>query len=138
METITVFRLETEQGEGAFDATPWGVVDEFETLLPNYMDDHPMPYNDGGDLAEASFNGLLTNVRYGCSSIDALRHWFPPCVTPLLEGVGLQLTVWDVPAEDVFTGETQVAFKPDRARCCDRLPLGELHHPSQFTLPLAA
>lgn len=125
----TVFRLEDADGLGAFEASSWDVMDAIDAIAPDYVLTRPLPYADGGRLSEAAAAGELTNVRFGTPSVELLQHWFPPAISDLLEQhrTGVEFTVWEVPSEDIYAGEHQVAFKPDRARCLERRPLAELH-----------
>lgn len=129
METTRVFRLEDRTGTGAFQAASWDVIDELDRLIPDYVYDRPMPQHDGGRLEEVvRTNEVMPwDVRFGCPSLELLRHWFPPSFATLLEPFEVELTVWEVPAADTYAGEHQIAFRPDLARCVERLPLAELH-----------
>jgi hypothetical protein len=156
MNTITVLRLEDENGGGCFDvadmqdyttaAVKAGLMtpeedewDHFHTAERGY----PGPWNDDSlrdAMADKPFDYHEEGVRFGFPSREVAAEWFPPCMADALERNGQTLTIWEVPEEHVAIGDRQVVFDRDRAHLVERLPVSALWDDTtnQLALPLAA
>lgn len=129
MTTTLVYRLEDATGEGAFQAVD---IDAFGDLMGELgFDDphktHPAPWEDGDDIAR-TFEEHAHDPAWvcGCKDLAQLQWWFPRETIGLLGGQ--QVTVWEVPADEVTFGKHQVMFDRAVAKCIERKPVDALYY----------
>jgi hypothetical protein len=120
MQTRLVYRMEADDGTGAFNAMPWPVYDRF-AFLANLGDEetHPIPPSDAG-LAPRLARGEIDFFWCACRSLTQLRQWFPRRTIPILLDGPISFTTWSVPRNRVAFGHKQVLFDRNVAECIER------------------
>lgn len=120
MVVMYVWRIETEDGVGAYRVDRW-LVDQDE--WPSFMrleynrprgkrDPHPAPREDGLGY------GMVEEEFCGFKSAKALMRWFYRAQLDgrRLEAMGLRVTVWRVKRKHVRLGHRQLVFRRRKAK----------------------
>ena len=123
---MRVYRVshKTLRGEGGFPLGPYADRSGMHDVVPDEemralgamswahdYDTHPSPYLDAG------ITDFTQQDVCAFRSLESLRAWFEPHWRVLLDAVGFQVEIYDVPAEAVQHGEAQSVFKRAEGRC---------------------
>lgn len=129
VKTLTILRVETAGGRGMYCGLWYGVCQ-----LPC---DSNHPSVDGDTLYQINLKkqGHITEGwsyepfghRFGFLNVDMLRRWiYSDNWIKNLSEHGAVLCTYQVPADSVVVGRTQVTFDFDKAVCLDRKPLASI------------
>lgn len=118
MSTVTVLRIELDNGEGPYQhevesAYGWNVWEG--TWWPPDYRHHPTPANDGIEgygrysLSEYDKPQWWEEWQCGFATREQLHDWFAG-IEESLDAHGFHLSIYEVPEEDVKLGDRQVIF----------------------------
>jgi len=140
MTQRTLYRLETADGTGAFQAVDIGRFGSIMVGLGYDGIDHPGPFNDGPIIEDAFERLVGVRSRWGtdfhdgheawvCGCKDALQaaFWFPRETIGLLTAAAVDLTLWSAPATEAFDGNHQVLFNRAHSTLVERRPAASLY-----------
>ena len=126
METLTIVRVETSTGRGMYCDLWYSKCD-----LP-CDSNHPCTYEDSLYIENLRIAGEAGRMepsghRYGFLDLDMLRRWiYNDDWIIRLSSHGAVLCVYEVPADSVIIGRTQITFDFEKAVCLDRKPLASV------------
>jgi len=128
-QTIRVYRVENENGAGAYHGGASCAVRDYRNRKGCTVYDHPGPWDDDG-LSEfwgATPTSERNAYHFGFRSKAQLRRWFFSAkMLAALDANGMRLAVYDCPAPAVIHGTRQTIFKRPEATLVERLPLATL------------
>lgn len=134
-----VYRVENGDGEGPYTASNGqslyhlnaGSAGAWQSECFDLKNRHPAPYDDsklvrsGFDVFKRNFECSydVEDLSFGFESPEQYRSWFfSDELLHKLDAMGFRLHVYDVPENQVAFGNSQCAFRKDRAT--DLEPLG--------------
>lgn len=110
---MRIYRIESQEGQGPYremgNPLPWSYFKD--------TDRHPEPGRDG------VMWGM--NLHFGHASRRSLREWWTADMWPYLAEADYQVSIYEVPKEQVRRGQKQVAFAMGAARRVLSLPIGK-------------
>lgn len=123
---MKVWRIEhKDSGLGPWRHRPYRVgIDAFLTTLSENVsikhdpDNHPGPDQDGHSLQQAFERSYLclNGYHFGFPSLSMARYWFNnKRGREAMTQIGFVLHQYEVPKSDVLIGNTQIAFRKQRA-----------------------
>ncbi|MGV1762783.1 hypothetical protein [Rhizobium rhizogenes] len=123
---MLVYRIEHENGQGAFDAGLARLHDDHTSLGVSAYD-HPAPRSygeQGTPLARLfGYSDEQQNYYFGCRSKPQLRMWFrSEAGRRAMAAEGGMMVTYDVPEEHLARGRYQVAFRKDHATQVSAVP----------------
>lgn len=94
-----------------------------EMMMRAYTGRGPAPYYDGLSHVASNYN-----YKYGTSSLKALEFWFDLPLIAKQKAIASEICVteYEVPAEDVERGHTQVAYLDAAAKMVRVIPWSEV------------
>jgi hypothetical protein len=110
--TITVFRVENEEGKGPYTST------REPCLLDAHSDDgkHPLPYEDGVFAYEIDqYSKDARKHSYGFPSVESVSNWFNDEELVWLSQEGFSINTYEVSQKHVRQGKMQLAFLKEKA-----------------------
>lgn len=122
---MLVYRIETAQGVGAFQAGLTHAHDR-AVRVHTYRSCYDGPSPEASGLPRAPYDG---SSRFGCHSLEQLRaSWFfDPKGCAAMAAQGGFLSTYEVDDAAVQTGSQQLVFDIRRAKLVERVPACALH-----------
>lgn len=123
---ITVYRIEKDINGSTYGAFTAPNHDSSLTQACNYYKDQLVSI--GEEPKEDGCKEFNSSMICGISNYMHFMTWFVPFwgINALLE-VGFQISIYKVPKEHIFEGETQVVFKPQYAKKIGSISIDQLH-----------
>ena len=116
METVTLWRVETKEGQGIFES---GLLDQF-----TFYDSDPVGYPSMMEDIGVRFS---ESARSACISVAQLKHWFGmPDIVEWLSYHCAQVVEIECPKEYILQGRTQVLYGHRHAKVVKTLLVSEL------------
>jgi hypothetical protein len=118
MNTVDIYRVEDESGEGIFNSD----AADFHPWFGLYMSDlYPSARRD------KKIGRTQRSTEYcGVTSKEALAYWFPLDVMEMLKTAGAVVRHVVVTSDHVVDGEKQVLFHMQHAKTVEIYPVGRL------------
>ncbi|PLP55560.1 hypothetical protein CYK37_30185 [Mesorhizobium loti] len=122
---MLVYRIEDARGYGPWSGSGTAEAYWDAAEVGTNPNDHPSPYVEGGVLYDAYVR--WADGRFGCSSVEQLRDWFPcPKGREVMRQRGYRAVAYQVEPEALCEGTMQVIFQQHRAQLVKVLDLGTL------------
>lgn len=132
---MIVWRLETEEGTGIYDATLFADYSLHDATKAVGYDRHPNPVDEG--LRE----GIDLDYSCGFSTLRQAAEWFQASEAMAWALIwaearrGVLLTKYSVPVRYVMRGKYQVMFSREDARLERTYPVSKILDPKLCTSP---
>lgn len=85
---------------------------------------HPLP-----DLKLKRFLRTIKEHRFGFGSLKQARQWlYQDKANKKLKKLGIFLSEYEIPEEDVVVSKAQAVFRPERAVLISRVPLDKINN----------
>ena len=122
---ITVYRIEKEINGNTFGPFTASCYDSTLTNACNYYKEQLVSI--GNEPKDDGCKDFDCSMLCGISNYMHFMTWFAPLwgVNALIEA-GFQISVYHVPEEHVFEGETQIVFRPEYAKKVGSISIDQL------------